>query len=140
MKSLTLTTACLAAVIALALMAMPATGDETDDAIQDIILSQIEAFANDDKDAAWGFASDGIKRQSGSVDTFYDMVRLSYGPVYQATSLEFRERIPHPGFQIQVVRLVGPDGKRWRAAYRMVQNDDQWRIGGVALREAPGTI
>jgi hypothetical protein len=140
MKSLTLTTVILAAVIALALAAMPATGDETDDAIQDTILSQIEAFANDDKDAAWAYASDGIKQQSGSADTFYNMVKLSYGPVYQARSLEFRERIPHPGFQIQVVRLTGPEGKLWRAAYRMVKNDDQWRIGGVALKEAPGTI
>lgn len=140
MKPLALLTSATAILIALALVAMPATSDETDDAIQNIILSQIEAFANDNKEAAWEYASEGIKRQSGSVDTFYNMVKLSYGPVYQAKSLEFRERIPHPGFQIQVVRLVDPDGKRWRAAYRMVKNDDQWRIGGVSLEEAPGTI
>lgn len=132
--------AVVALLLALALTTMPVVSDETDDAIQDIILSQIEAFANDDKDAAWDYASEGIKRQSGSVDTFYNMVKLSYRPVYEASSLEFRERIPHTGFQIQVVRLVGPEGKRWRAAYRMVKDDDQWRIGGVALREAPGTI
>ena len=142
MKSLTLTTSTFAAALALALslMAMPATSDETDDAIQSIILSQIEAFANDDKNAAWAFASEGIKRQSGSVDTFYNMVRLSYAPVYQASSIEFMERVPHSGFQIQVVRLHGPEGKSWRAVYRMVQNDEQWRIGGVALTKAPVTI
>lgn len=140
MKALTLTASTIVAVLALMLTAMPATSDETDDAIQNTILSQIEAFANDDKDAAWAFASEGIKRQSGSIDTFYNMVRLSYGPVYQAVSLEFRERIPHPQFQIQVVRLTDPDGKRWRAIYRMVKNDDQWRIGGVVLKESPGTI
>lgn len=142
MKSLTLTASTFAAVLALALMliAMPATSDETDDAIQNTILSQIEAFANDDKDAAWAYASEGIKRHSGSVDTFYNMVKLAYGPVYQATSLEFRERIPHAGFEIQIVRLVGPEGKHWRAAYRMVKSDDQWRIGGVVLKKAPSTI
>lgn len=121
-------------------VAPSASADETDDAIQNVILSQIEAFANDDKETAWGFASDGIQRQSGSIDTFYNMVRLSYEPVYKASAIEFMERIPHTGFQIQVVRLKGPDGKRWRALYRMVMNDDQWRIGGVALKEAPGTI
>jgi hypothetical protein len=68
------------------------------------------------------------------------MVRLSYAPVYQASSIEFMERVPHSGFQIQVVRLHGPEGKRWRAVYRMVQNDEQWRIGGVALTKAPDTI
>jgi hypothetical protein len=127
-------------LVLLALSAGPAVSNETDDAIQNIILSQIEAFANDDKETAWGFASDGIKRQTGSVDTFYDMVRLSYVPVYQASSIEFMERIPHDGFQVQVVRLLGPEGKRWRAVYRMVQNDGEWRIGGVALNEAPKTI
>lgn len=140
MKSLTLTTSGFAVLIALAIIAMPATSDEIDDAIQNVILSQIEAFANDDKDAAWTFASEGIKRQSGSVDTFYNMVRLSYRPVYQATSIEFRERVPHTGFQIQVVRLGGPEGKRWRAVYRMVKSDDQWRISGVLLKEAPKAI
>lgn len=124
----------------LAMVTMPAHGDETDDAIQNIILSQIEAFANDDKEAAWGFASEGIKRQSGSVDTFYEMVRLSYTPVYQASAIEFMERIPHDGFQVQIVRLLGPDGKRWRAIYRMVLNEGEWRIGGVALKEGPDTI
>jgi hypothetical protein len=140
MKPLILSASTFAIVLALVLTAMPATSDETDDAIQNIILSQIEAFANDDKDAAWAFASEGIKRQSGSIDTFYNMVRLSYAPVFQATSLEFRERVPHPGFQIQIVQLVGPEGKRWRAAYRMVKSDDQWRIGGVALKQAESAI
>lgn len=140
MKSLTITISASAALVALAITAMPATSDETDDAIQDVILSQIEAFANDDKDAAWTFASEGIKRQSGSVETFYNMVRLSYRPVYQATSIEFRERIPHTGFQIQIVRLGGPEGKHWRAVYRMVKSDDQWRISGVLLKKAPSTI
>lgn len=140
MKSLTLTTSAFAVVIALAILARPATSDETDDAIQNVILSQIEAFANDDKDAAWTFASEGIKRQSGSVDTFYNMVRLSYRPVYQATSIEFMERVPHTGFQIQIVRLGGPEGKHWRAVYRMVKSDDQWRISGVLLKEAPRSI
>jgi len=120
--------------------AAPAAGDETDDAIQNTILSQIEAFANDDREAAWGFASEGIKRQSGSIDSFYNMVRLSYEPVYKASSIEFMERVSHPGFQIQVVRLKGPEGKRWRALYRMEMDGEEWRIGGVALKKAPGTI
>ena len=117
-----------------------ADNSDTDAEIRETILRQIEAFANNDQEQAWAHASEGIKRQSGSVDTFYNMVRLSYAPVFQATSLEFRERIPHPGFQIQIVQLVGPEGKRWRAAYRMVKSDDQWRIGGVALKQAPSAI
>lgn len=128
------------ALILLVLSARSAISDETDDAIQNIILSQIEAFANEDKEAAWRYASEGIKRQSGSVDTFYDMVKLSYEPIHQATAIEFMDRIPHTGFQIQKVRIRGPEGKRWQAIYRMEWNGDAWRIGGVVLKEAPGTI
>jgi hypothetical protein len=127
-------------LVLLALSAGPAVSNETDDAIQNIILSQIEAFANEDKEAAWQYASEGIKRQSGSVDTFYNMVKLSYEPIHQATAIEFMDRIPHTGFQIQTVRIRGPEGKRWQANYRMEWNGDAWRIGGVALKEAPGTI
>lgn len=127
-------------LVCLMSVAPPAGGDDTDDAIQNTILSQIEAFANDDRETAWGFASDGIKRQTGSIDTFYNMVRLSYQPVYKASSIEFMERIPHSGFQIQVVRLKGPEGQRWSAIYRMEMDGDEWRIGGVALKKAPGTI
>ena len=61
-----------------------ADNDDIDDAIQNTILSQIEAFANDDREAAWDYASEGIKQQSGSIDTFYDMVKLSYAPVHRA--------------------------------------------------------
>ena len=111
-----------------------------DDAIQNTILSQIEAFANDDRQAAWDHASEGIKQQSGSIESFYDMVKLSYAPVHRASSIEFMERIPHPGFQIQVVRLLGPEGKRWIAHYHMVKNGDDWKIGGVGLKEGPSSI
>lgn len=115
-------------------------GEDTDRIFRDVILSQIEAFANDDRDAAWEYASEGIRERTGSPETFFDMVKLSYGAVHRAAQIEFRERIPHAGFQIQVVRLLGPEGKRWHAAYRMVRNGDQWKIGGVSLREAPGAI
>ncbi len=114
--------------------------EDRDAAIQGVILSQIEAFANDDKNAAYSYASEAIQEQTGSVETFYNMVKLSYGPVHGASAIEFMERVPHPGFEIQKVRLTGPEGQRWDATYRMEQDGDDWRIAGVALKKAPGTI
>lgn len=139
MKRVTLLTSLVIA-FTLAAVNLQADGEDTDGAIQTVILSQIEAFANDDKEAAWSYASDGIRRQAGSAETFYDMVKLSYAPVHRASAIEFRERIPHSGFEIQIVRLQGPEGKHWRAAYRMVKNGDDWKIGGVSLKAAPNTI
>ncbi len=104
--------------------------------IRDTILRQIEAFANNDQEQAWSYASEGIKRRFGSSQVFIDMVREAYPAVHSATAIEFTERVPHGAFEIQVVRLQGPEGKRWDAYYRMVLTDGVWKVAGVRLQPA----
>lgn len=113
----------------------PLAGDK-DEEIQGTILSQIEAFANNDQEQAWAYASEGVKRRFGSSGVFFDMVRHAYPAVHNATAIEFIERVPHSNFEIQIVKLQGPDGKRWDGYYRMVQMDGDWKIAGVQLQEA----
>ncbi len=117
----------------------PLAGD-TDDEIQDTILRQIEAFANNDQEQAWAHASEGIKRRFGSSQVFIDMVREAYPAVHSATAIEFTERVPHGSFEIQVVKLQGPEGKRWDAYYRMVMTEGAWKIAGVRLEPAELSI
>jgi len=113
--------------------------DDKDSAIQTVILEQIEAFANDDEEAAWGVASEGIKQRFGSSEVFLSMVKEAYPAVHRATSIEFVKRVPHDTFEIQVVRLQGPEGQRWDAYYRMIPVEGAWKIGGVQLQKAdPG--
>ncbi len=129
----------LAAVFASALAwaaGVQADGADKDADIQETILRQIEAFANDDREQAWAFASEGVKRRFGSSDVFVTMVREAYPAVHQATAIEFTERVPHGAFEIQVVRLQGPDGKRWDAYYRMVMSEGDWKVAGVRLHPA----
>lgn len=127
---------CVAAlIVALVWSARPLAGD-TDADIRDAILSQIEAFANNDGDQAWALASDGIQRRFGSSQVFVDMVREAYPAVHSATAIEFSERVPHGAFDIQVVRLQGPEGKRWDAYYRMELTEGIWKIAGVRLQPA----
>ncbi|MGM0768304.1 MAG: DUF4864 domain-containing protein [Pseudomonadota bacterium] len=108
--------------------------DDQGAAIRDTILQQIEAFANDDDEAAWRIASDGIKRRFGSSEVFLNMVKHAYPAVHRASTIEFVRRVPHDDFEIQVVRLEGPDGKRWDAYYRMVLIDGLWKIAGVQVQ------
>ncbi|EMP54569.1 hypothetical protein MSNKSG1_14707 [Marinobacter santoriniensis NKSG1] len=125
--------------ITLLLMVSPVPGAESEDndrAIHNTILGQIEAFANDDEAAAWQYASDGVRRRFGSPDLFVDMVRQTYPAVYRASSIEFAERVPHGDFDIQVVHLSGPEGKRWDAYYRMVRIDGEWKVSGVVMQPA----
>ena len=112
------------------------TETDTDTAIRNAILSQIEAFANDDDEAAWTIASDGIKQRFGSSDAFLSMVKYAYPAVHRASAIEFAERVPHGSFEIQVVRLQGPEGKPWDAYYRMVSIEGEWKIAGVRLKPA----
>lgn len=124
----------LAALISVSLHA-----EDKDSAIRDAILLQIEAFANDDDEAAWTYASEGIKRRFGSAEVFLSMVREAYPAVHRASSIEFVERVPHGPFEIQEVRLQGPEGKRWDAYYRMVRIEGQWKVAGVFIQPAdPG--
>lgn len=122
-------------LLALIVAARPVAADKDAD-IRDAILMQIEAFANDDQEQAWAYASEGIKRRFGSSEVFVDMVRQAYPAVHSATAIEFTERVPHGAFEIQVVRLQGPDGKRWDAYYRMVLSEGIWKIAGVQLQPA----
>lgn len=113
-----------------------ASDDDKDMAIRETILLQIEAFANNEPEQAWAFASEGIKNRFGSPQVFVDMVRQAYPAVHRATAIEFTERVPHGAFEIQVVRLQGPEGKRWDAYYRMVRIEGVWKIAGVRVHPA----
>ncbi|GGY72921.1 DUF4864 domain-containing protein [Marinobacter zhanjiangensis] len=119
-----------------AMMTVAPRADDTDAAIRDVILSQIEAFANDDELGAWVHASRGIQKKFRSPETLLHVVRLSYPAVHRAASIRFGKRIPHERFDIQVVRLKGPEGKLWDAYYRMVQREYEWKVGGVSLQPA----
>lgn len=120
----------------LALISLPPAADETDAAIQDVILTQIEAFANDDELGAWVHASRSIQKRLRSPEMLMYVVQNGYPPVHRPASIRFGERIPHDEFEIQVVRLQGPEGGLWDAYYRMVFSDREWKVGGVTLQRA----
>lgn len=127
----------LLAFIGFAVLGSPqSVASDKDAEIRDTILRQIEAFANNDEEQAWAHASEGIKRRFGSSQVFVDMVREAYPAVHHATAIEFTQRVPHGAFEIQVVRLQGPEGKRWDAYYRMVLTEGVWKVAGVRLQSA----
>jgi len=104
-------------------------------AIRDVIQSQVEAFRRDDGEAAFGYASPGIRRLFGTADTFMDMVRQGYQPVYRPRTFDFAEIVTLHGQITQKVRVVGPDGRRVNAFYPMTQlPDGSWRIDGCYLQ------
>ena len=127
--------ALLGALLALALPAQAQISEPDRSAIRDVIERQIEAFRRDDGAAAFGYASPSIQGMFGSPDTFMDMVRQGYRPVYRPRAVEFGEIVTLQGMVTQKVHLIGPDGRPVTAFYPMSrQADGSWRIEGCYLQ------
>jgi len=127
------------ALILLLFMALPAAAQDLSaadrSAIRDVIQGQVEAFRRDDGGHAFAAASPMIQGMFGSPETFMDMVRQGYQPVYRPRVFDFREIVTLDGQPTQKVHVVGPDGRPVTAYYPMVQlPDGTWRINGCYLK------
>jgi hypothetical protein len=122
-------------------MAPASRADELDSAaaaIRSVIENQMAAFKVDDGQAAFAFASPDIQAQFQTPDIFMSMVKIGYAPVYRPQSVEFLELMQAERGPVQVVHIVGPDGRAVLALYSMEQQPDgSWRIDGCTLTAAP---
>jgi len=107
-------------------------------AMQSVIRQQVAAFARDDGDAAFSFASPTIQAKFGNADAFLSMVAASYRPVYRPRKLTFLEVREIDGKPVQRVLVEGPAAELVMALYPMVMVDGQWRINGCYLVRPPG--
>ena len=107
---------------------------------QSIISSQIDAFRTGDGARAYSYASPTIRTIFPTPESFMNMVRQGYPPVYRAQSFAFGQAgFSASGRPIQRVTVVGPDGQSYQAIYTMErQPDGKWQINGCALVQAPG--
>ena len=103
-------------------------------AIQDVIVSQMEAFKRDDAEAAYAFAAPSIKSLFPTPEVFIRMVQQGYWPVYRPSEVTFVEASFVGTRPVQRVRIVGENGQTVIAAYIMErQEDGSWRISGCYL-------
>jgi DNA-binding transcriptional LysR family regulator len=106
-------------------------------AIQSVISGQIDAFRRDDGAGAFGFAAPSTQGVFGSADTFMQMVRRGYAPVYRPRSVDFAALEEEDGQIVQNVELTGPDGLAYTARYTMEhESDGSWRIVGCAILQS----
>ena len=116
----------------------PAASDADAAAIQGVISDQLSAFLHDDGAAAFSYASPTIQTYFHDPDTFMQMVRTGYQPVYRARGVEFRDLGMVENRLIQQVYMTGSDGIPVLALYEMQrQPDGSWRINGVSIARAP---
>jgi hypothetical protein len=105
-------------------------------AIRGLILAQLDAFAADDAELAFSFASQLIRAHFGTAAVFLDMVREYYADVYRSRRVRFgslRERSSDRS-ALQVVFLLDDGGNVVNVAtYDLCREQAGWRIRGCVL-------
>ncbi|MEF2550131.1 DUF4864 domain-containing protein [Aurantimonas sp. A2-1-M11] len=125
-----------AAAIALAMSAGPAAADDASD-IRSVIGAQLDAFRAGDGATAYSHAAPNVRAIFPSPQSFMEMVRQGYDPVYRAESAVFGDLRPEgPGFFRQEVNLTDSRGRSWIASYTLErQPDGTMKITGCTIRK-----
>jgi len=137
MKNLILFLAVMFATPALA-----QEGSGANPAFQSVITHQLQAIAKDDAATAYSDAAPNVQMIFPSPDTFMNMVRGGYPPVYRNKQYGFESSgIDASGRNYQRVEILGADGESYEAVYFMEQQKDgTWKISGCVVVKAAGSV
>ncbi|TVP56384.1 MAG: DUF4864 domain-containing protein [Halomonadaceae bacterium] len=119
----------------LLLLPLSVQAEDYQTAVKTVIKSQIAAFAEDDAEKAFSYASREIQSLFVTAENFITIVAEDYPAVYRAGYVDFKKPVPHNGFVVQQITLRGPEGRYWQGHYTLVEEDQEWRIKGVQLKE-----
>lgn len=114
-------------------------------AVRQVVQAQLDAFAADDAERAFSYASASIQTQFGDATTFMAMVRSGYPMVVRPAAVAFYlpqadDATPGaPASVRQEAQLRDRDGRQWIATYLLErQPGNGWRIGGCVMRADSG--
>ena len=119
------------AVALLVATSVPGWADKAE--IQKTIQLQLEAFQEDDFEAAFEFASPNIQKIFQSSKRFGVMVSQSYPMVHRPADVRFLEFETLEDEVWQKVQIKDKQGRFHIMAYRMISVDSRWLINGVQL-------
>jgi hypothetical protein len=128
-------------VVALAILAVapvlgagPARAQQDLKTAADAILAQLEAFRRGDYDAAYTFASEGV-RQIFDRESFERMVKTGYPEIARSAGATVDQATIAPNGRAHLImKIRGANGSRIEAIYEMVWEDGRWKIAGVVSR------
>ena len=124
---------CLSLMTIAPALAAPLTEQDTH-AAQLVVKAQLAAFAADDAEQAFSYATDAIRAQFGTAAQFVRMVRGAYPVVYRPSGVIFLKPEAADDELVQPVHMTDPSGTTWLAVYQLLrQADKSWRIGGCVL-------
>ena len=114
-------------------LAAPVSEQDTRD-VQQVVKAQLDAFAADDAEQAFSYATDDLRAQFGTAAQFIRMVRGAYPVVYRPSAVVFLKPDAADAAIVQPVHMTDPSGATWLAVYRLQrQSDNRWRIAACVL-------
>ena len=126
---------CVASLCALSALAAEPLEPSDRAAVRQVIEAQLAAFAADDAQQAFSYASPTIQETFITARNFLDMVRIAYPVVYRPASLSFQVPYWENDEVWQTVEMRDAQGADWTAIYTLLrQADGVWRINGCVLR------
>lgn len=130
------------AALPLAARAQPQVVTKEDaEQVRRVVRAQLEAFAADDAQTAFSYASPGIRAQLGTPERFIAMVKEGYPMVYRPASVSFLEPTLIDGELAQGVRMADAEGVVWLVVYRLQRQPDKaWRIHGCEVARRFGQM
>ncbi len=101
---------------------------------QKVVRAQLAAFAADDAERAFSYASASIRQMFGTAAQFLRMVRSTYPVVYRPAGVTFLKPQLETDVLVQPVHMTDQAGSTWLALYTLQRQDDKsWRIAGCVL-------
>ena len=129
----------LAALLAPAAAAAAVLADSDVRAVRKVIEAQLDAFAADDAERAYAYASASIRSQFSDAATFMAMVRAGYPIVIRPATVTFFQPSLEGGTVQQRVQMRDSAGRLWQAMYQLVQQAGVgWRISGCVVQPDSG--
>ena len=108
------------------------------DAMQQVITRQMEAFQRDDDAQAFDFASPALQEMFGNAGRFMAMVRGGYAPVYRPRSVTFGVAEDVAGVYVQEVGVVGAYREFSLSVSAVVRHE--WEVSGTRYGQRFGRI
>jgi hypothetical protein len=107
---------------------------ESAQAVQATVQAQLAAFAADDAERAFAFATLTIRTLFQTPANFLAMVRQAYPVVYRPAKVLFLSPRALDAAVVQPVQLKDAAGQSWLAMYTLErQTDGRWLINGCVL-------
>lgn len=110
-------------------------------AVRQVVEAQLAAFAADDAERAFSYASASVRAQFGDATNFMGMVRSGYPMVVRPAAVSFFQAQADEGAEgakvtvRQAVQLRDGEGRLWMATYLLErQAGAGWRINGCVVR------